>query len=256
MKKYVEEEFTPEMDFEFAADNRFPLDDEDDDADPPFERFDAPPLCPNCGCKIVLYSPPSPFGRYPQRINGIRMVQPVGLFIQTFEWICPHCKTDRQMLGRFDVWNQIVGLRHDFRNEKFDHHEFLTRELVILENLGTSESISSEIRREMAQFVSDTDRLYQSDEKIQFDNQTQYAFLNELSVGQLRDQFEVYEDDIPEAFTSRRHLIQNWDPDTETSAVKVPIEDLIGQIRVESVGPATAYWYRAKTIRAILRQLS
>jgi hypothetical protein len=245
MKKYVEEEFTPEMDFEFAADNQVPLDDEEDDADPPFERFDAPPMCPNCGDHIALYSPPYPFGRRGR-------IQIVGLFIQTTHWICPHCLTDRAMLSRFDVWTQIIELRRAYRVGNFDHRVFLSRELTILESLGATESVNSEVQREVLQYMNamavDFAKTRSALDDFFLDDHFNpvhtypHLFANKM--------IPPSTSDLSEPFMTDKDLFMKWNERRS----EISLDFFISKIPVESVGPATAYWYRAKTIRDFLQR--
>jgi hypothetical protein len=251
MRKYQEELFTAAMDFQISAspygnfeDDDFQYEDDGFDEDDPLPEVEYPSNCPNCGDQIVHYQTPSPF-----RSGGLL----VGVFIASRYYLCRHCLTDREMIGHLPIWSRVVELREARRKEKFDHLEFLKRELLLLESevsvIPVPEAVTAEV---MGYVQSQRDKPEGSEQSshVQFSSDgpykhlrlTPWPFIRPLSLDSPHDRNAVNLDDV----------VRNWDPATQTTTLRVPFEKLIAQLNVAAIGPTTAMWYRAHTIRYLI----
>lgn len=251
MRRYQEDLFTADMDFQISAspygnfgDDDFEFEEGDFDEDAPIPKMEYPSNCPNCGDEIVYYQPPSPF-----RSGGLI----VGLYIPSRHYLCRHCLTDRAMIGRFPIWNKIVELRQVRREQKFDHQEFLKRELLLLESEVTVDPVPQTVISEVKSFIEkQKDNAEESDEssQVRFADHGPYTHLRRVPW----NSFGSFFNDSPrhQNAVNLSDVVRNWDPDTQTTTLKVSFEDLIAHLDVAAIGPFTAMWYRAFTIRRFI----
>jgi len=208
--------------------------------------FRSPPThCPNCGDKIGHYETPSPF-----EPGGMI----VGLFIPERYLLCSHCATDRSMIGKFPVWEMILELRRSFRKENFDHDEFLRRELKIIESYVQGEELPSDAIQEIERYLAERRETYPTNEQAKtnyLDGESRYPHLRVP-----RHELFTYI-----GFGSSRHLakipksevVSQWNPRTQESIIQISAGSVLAHLDVALIGEKTALWFRAFTIRELLK---
>jgi L-rhamnose mutarotase len=208
--------------------------------------FRSPPShCPNCGDEIGRYVTPSPFDS-----GGLI----VGLFIPESYLLCFHCVTDRAMIGTFPVWEKILELRSSFRIEKFEHDEFLRRELKIIESYVQGEELPSDAIQEIELYLAERRETYPTNEQVKtkyLDGETRYPYLRVP-----RHELFPYL-----GFGSSRHLakipksevVSQWNPRTQESTIQISAGSVLAHLDVAWIGETTALWFRAFTIRELLK---
>jgi hypothetical protein len=251
MRKYQEEFFTADMDFKISAspygdfdDEDFEIEDEDFDEDAPIPKVEYPSNCPNCGDEIAYYVPPSPFPS-----GGLL----VGLFIPSRHYLCRHCLTDRAMIGGLPIWNKIIQLREVHRTEKFDHQEFLNRELLLLESEVSISPVPEVVMSEVMEFIErQKDNAAKPEElsQVRFSADGPYTHLRRVPWNPFRP--IIIDPPSHQNAVELNDIVQNWDSATQTTSLRIPFETLIAQLDVARIGPLTSMWYRAFTIRQLI----
>ena len=205
----------------------------------------APSHCPNCGDQIGRYETPSPF-----EPGGLI----VGLYIPQRYLLCSHCITDRSMIGTFPIWEKILELRHSFRKEKFDHDEFLRRELKIIESYVQGEELPSDAILEIERYLAERRETYPTNEQAKtnyLDGESHYPHLRVPRLGLFNSR----------DLGSSRHLanipksevVSQWNPRTQESTIQISAGSVLAHLDVAAIGETTALWFRAFTIRELLK---
>jgi hypothetical protein len=201
--------------------------------------------CPNCGDKIGRYQTPSPF-----EPGGLI----VGLYIPERYLLCYHCATDRSMIGKFLIWEKILELRHSFREEKFEHDEFLRRELQIINSYVQGDELPSDAIQEIERYLAKRREAFPSREHPEtdyFTGESHYPYLSLSRNGLFNIRGFGSSQNL--ARISKSEVLAQWNPRTQESTIQISAGSVLAQLDVAAIGETTALWFRAFTIRELLK---
>lgn len=245
MNEQPSNHFPLDLDYRVGRNSFYELRTDDDEVDHN-SFFPSPPShCPNCGDKIGHYETPSPF-----EPGGMI----VGLFIPERYLLCCHCATDRSMIGKFPIWEKILELRHSFREEKFEHEEFLRRELKIIENYVQGDELPSDAIQEIEHYLAKRREINPAREHSAtnyFNGESHYPYMS----------LPIYDLFNIRGFGSSRRLanipksdvLSHWNPRTQESTIQISAGSVLAHLDVAAIGETTALWFRAFTIRELLK---